>query len=139
MTVRDLPTLNAALNALAAVLLISGWVFIRRRDIARHRLCMLSAFGVSVVFLASYLTYHYHVGSVRFPDLGWVRTLYLGILLTHTVLVAAVPVLAVLTLVRAFQERFDRHRRIARWTLPIWIYVSITGVVIYWMLYHLAA
>ncbi len=139
MTVRDLPTLNAALNALAAVLLISGWVFIRRRDIARHRLCMLSAFGVSVVFLASYLTYHYHVGSVRFPDLGWVRTLYLGILLTHTVLAAAVPVLAVLTLVRAFQERFDRHRRIARWTLPIWIYVSITGVVIYWMLYHLAA
>lgn len=139
MTVRDLPTLNAALNALAAVLLISGWVFIRRRDIVRHRLCMLSAFGVSVLFLVSYLTYHYHVGSVRFPDLGWVRTLYLGILLTHTVLAAAVPVLAVLTLVRAFQERFDRHRRIARWTLPIWIYVSITGVVIYWMLYHLAA
>jgi uncharacterized membrane protein YozB (DUF420 family) len=139
MTVRDLPTLNAALNALAAVLLISGWVFIRRRDIARHRLCMLSAFGVSAVFLASYLTYHYHVGSVRFPELGWVRTLYLGILLTHTVLAAAVPVLAVLTLVRAFQQRFDRHRRIARWTLPIWIYVSITGVVIYWMLYHLPA
>jgi uncharacterized membrane protein YozB (DUF420 family) len=139
MTVRDLPTLNAALNALAAVLLISGWVFIRRRDIARHRLCMLSAFGVSAIFLASYLTYHYHVGSVRFPELGWVRTLYLGILLTHTVLAAAVPVLAVLTLVRAFQQRFDRHRRIARWTLPIWIYVSITGVVIYWMLYHLPA
>jgi putative membrane protein len=139
MTVRDLPTLNAALNGLAAALLITGWVFIRRREIARHRLCMLSAFGVSVLFLASYLVYHYHVGSVRFPDLGWVRTLYLGILLTHTVLAAAVPVLAVLTLLRAFQERFDRHRRIARWTLPIWIYVSITGVVIYWMLYHLAA
>lgn len=138
MSVRDLPTLNAALNGLATVLLVAGWIFIRRRDIARHRLCMLAAFGVSVAFLLSYLVYHYHAGSVRFPDLGWVRTLYLGILLTHTVLAAAVPFLAVVTLVHALRSRFDRHRRIARWTLPIWIYVSVTGVVIYWMLYHLA-
>jgi uncharacterized membrane protein YozB (DUF420 family) len=138
MSVRDLPTLNAALNGLATLLLVAGWIFIRRRDIARHRLCMLAAFGVSVAFLVSYLVYHYHAGSVRFPDLGWLRTLYLGILLTHTVLAATVPFLAGVTLVHALRSRFDRHRRIARWTLPIWIYVSVTGVVIYWMLYHLA-
>jgi uncharacterized membrane protein YozB (DUF420 family) len=119
MSLRDLPSLNAALNALSALLLLIGYRFIRRREIARHRACMLAAFGVSAVFLASYLVYHYNVGSVRFPDLGWLRTVYLSILLTHTVLAA-------------------RHRRIARWTLPIWLYVSVTGVVVYWMLYHLA-
>lgn len=138
MGVGDLPALNAALNTLSAVLLLAGYRFVRRREIARHRACMLAAFGVSTVFLASYLFYHSQVGSVRFPDLGWLRTLYLGILLTHTVLAAAVPFLAIVTLVRALQRRFDRHRAIARWTLPIWLYVSVTGVVVYWMLYHVA-
>ena len=138
MTVRDLPTLNACLNALSAVLLVAGYRFIRQRQIARHRACMLAAFGVSVVFLGFYLVYHYEVGSVRFPDMGWVRTVYLAILLTHTVLAATVPVLAVITLKRGLQLRVDPHRRIARWTFPIWLYVSVTGVVVYWMLYHLA-
>lgn len=138
MTVRDLPTLNACLNALSALLLIAGYRFIRRREIARHRTCMLAAFAVSVVFLVCYLVYHYEVGSVRFPGTGGLRTVYLGILLTHTVLAAAVPFLAVITLVHGLRQRFDRHRRIARWTLPIWLYVSVTGVVVYWMLYHLA-
>ncbi len=138
MTLRDLPTLNACLNALSAMLLIAGYRFIRRREIARHRACMLAAFGVSVLFLASYLLYHSQVGSVRFPGTGGLRTAYLAILLTHTVLAAAVPFLAVITLVHGLRQRFDRHRRIARWTLPIWLYVSVTGVVVYWMLYHLA-
>lgn len=138
MTLRDLPTLNAALNAVSAALLVAGYRFIRRREIARHRACMLAAFGVSVLFLVSYLVYHANVGSVRFPGTGALRTAYLAILLSHTVLAAAVPFLAVLTLVRALQQSFDRHRRIARWTLPIWLYVSVTGVVVYWMLYHLA-
>lgn len=138
MTVRDLPTLNACLNALSALLLIAGYRFIRRREIARHRACMLAAFAVSVLFLVCYLVYHYQVGSVRFPGTGGLRTVYLGILLTHTVLAAAVPFLAVITLVHGLRQRFDRHRRIARWTLPIWLYVSVTGVVVYWMLYHLA-
>jgi protein SCO1/2/putative membrane protein len=98
---------------------------------------MLAAFGVSVLFLVCYLVYHYNVGSVRFEKPGTVRTLYLGILLTHTVLAAAVPVLAILSLRRGLKGDFVRHRRIARWTLPIWLYVSVTGVIVYWMLYHL--
>ena len=130
-----LPTLNAGLNALAALCLVVGYVFIRRGEQERHRVAMLAAFGCSVLFLVSYLVYHYQVGSVRYPGTGALRTLYLGILLTHTVLAAAVPFLAVITLVRAVRQRFDRHRAIARWTLPIWLYVSITGVVIYLMLY----
>jgi uncharacterized membrane protein YozB (DUF420 family) len=98
---------------------------------------MLAAFSVSVLFLISYLVYHYQVGSVRFQRTGTIRTIYLGILFTHTVLAAVVPVLAVVTLFRALQERFDRHRRLARWTLPIWLYVSVTGVTVYLMLYRL--
>jgi uncharacterized membrane protein YozB (DUF420 family) len=138
MTLRDLPSLNAALNGLSAILLLAGYRFIRRREIASHRLCMLAAFAVSIVFLVSYLVYHAQVGSVHFPGTGPIRTVYFAILISHTILAATVPVLAVLTLVRALQERFDRHRRIARWTFPVWLYVSITGVVVYWMLYHLA-
>ena len=138
MTLRDLPTLNAALNGLSAVLLLLGYRFIRRREIAQHRACMLAAFGVSVVFLTSYLIYHAQVGSVHFPGTGWIRPVYFTILITHTILAATVPVLAILTLTRALQKRFDRHRRIARWTFPVWLYVSVTGVVVYWMLYHLA-
>lgn len=138
MSFRDLPTLNATLNGLSAVLLVAGYRFIRQRRIKEHRLCMLSAFGVSVVFLACYLVYHYQVGSVRFPGTGWIRPVYFTVLITHTILAAAVPVLAIITLSRALRERFDQHRRIARWTFPIWLYVSVTGVVVYWMLYHLA-
>ena len=134
----QLPTLNAALNATSAALLIAGYGFIRRREIHAHRACMLAAFGVSILFLISYLTYHYQVGTVSFPGTGWLRDVYLTILATHTILAASVPPLAIVTLWRAVAQRFDRHRRIARWTLPIWLYVSITGVVVYWMLYHLA-
>src|SRR5262245_44859228 len=137
MSIHALPTLNALLNATSAVLLACGYRFIRRREVGAHRACMVAAFVVSSVFLASYLTYHYQVGSVRFPWSGWVRGVYLTILATHTTLAALVPPLAIVTLSRALAARFDRHRRIARWTLPIWLYVSITGVVVYWMLYHL--
>jgi putative membrane protein len=138
VTLHDLPTLNATLNGISALLLVAGYRFIRARQIARHRFCMLAAFGVSIVFLTSYLIYHAQVGSVRFPGTGFVRLVYFAVLIPHTILAATVPPLAVLTLVRALQERFDRHRRIARWTFPIWLYVSVTGVIVYWMLYHLA-
>jgi uncharacterized membrane protein YozB (DUF420 family) len=136
MSLRDLPTLNAALNASSAVLLVLGYRLIRRRRIAAHRACMLAAFGVSIIFLTSYLIYHAQVGSVRFSGTGWVRSLYLSILITHTILAALVPPLAVVTLHRALRERFDRHRRIARWTFPVWLYVSVTGVIVYVMLYQ---
>jgi len=135
--ISDLPTVNASLNALAAVFLVIGFVFIRQRRIAAQRACMLIAFGCSVLFLISYLTYHFHAGSVRFQGTGALRTFYLSLLLSHTVLAAVVPFLAAITLWRALAERFDKHRKIARWTLPIWLYVSVTGVVIYWMLYRL--
>ena len=137
MDVTLLPTLNATLNATAAVLLVIGFVLIRRQNVRGHRAFMIAAFCCSVLFLISYLIYHSQAGSVRFPGTGSVRVFYLSILLTHTVLAAAVPLLALVTLIRALKERFDRHRRIARWTLPIWLYVSATGVVIYWMLYRM--
>ena len=132
-----LPSVNAALNATAAVLLIWGYTLIRRKRIQQHRKVMQTAFVVSCLFLVCYLVYHYQVGSVRFPKTGAIRTLYLSILGTHTLLAAAVPVLAIVTLRRGLAARFDKHRRIARWTLPIWLYVSVTGVVVYLMLYHL--
>jgi protein SCO1/2/putative membrane protein len=137
MDFRDLPTLNAALNATAAVLIVWGWTLIRRKRIEAHRRVMLTAFGVSILFLISYLIYHYMVGSVRFQKTGTIRTVYLSILLTHTILAAAVPFLATITLVRGLRQRYDKHRRIARWTLPIWLYVSVTGVIVYWMLYRI--
>ena len=137
MDVSFLPTVNASLNATAAALLVVGFVFIRRGRVGAHRAAMIAALVCSVLFLASYLVYHSQAGSVRFPGTGAVRTVYLSILLTHTVLAAAVPFLALITVVRALQERFDQHRRIARWTLPIWLYVSVTGVTIYWMLYRM--
>jgi uncharacterized membrane protein YozB (DUF420 family) len=132
-----LPTVNAVLNATAAVLLVWGYTLIRRKRIAQHRKVMQTAFVVSCLFLVCYLVYHYQVGSVRFPKTGAIRTLYLSILGTHTILAAAVPVLAIVTLRRGLSARYDKHRRIARWTLPIWLYVSVTGVVVYLMLYHL--
>jgi len=131
----DLPTLNAILNSIATVLLVAGYDRIRHRQIAQHRACMLAAFAVSVAFLISYVVYHYNVGSVPFPGQGLVRTLYLIMLFTHVVLAALVPFLAIVTLSLAFRGNFERHRRIARWTLPIWLYVSATGVLVYVILY----
>jgi uncharacterized membrane protein YozB (DUF420 family) len=133
----QLPTLNATLNGIAAVLLVIGWVLIRRRKIQAHRAVMLSAFACSILFLVSYLVYHYQVGSVRFQGTGAIRTVYFAILISHTLLATAVPFLAAITLFRALKERFAKHRAIARWTLPIWLYVSVTGVVVYWMLYRM--
>lgn len=132
-----LPHVNATLNGLGAMLLVAGYVFIRQQKISAHRACMVGAFVLSVLFLVSYLTYHYKVGSVRFQGSGGLRTFYLSVLATHSILAAVVPFLALVTLWRAWRERFERHVKIARWTLPIWLYVSITGVVVYWMLYHL--
>jgi len=137
LTVQDLPAVNAVLNAISACLLVTGFFFIRRKRIAAHRACMIAALVSSTLFLTSYLVYHAQVGSVRFPGQGGARTLYLSILLTHTVLAATVPVLALITLSRALRRRFPAHRRIARWTLPIWLYVSVTGIVVYWMLYQM--
>ena len=137
ISLKDLPALNAALNATAATLLVCGYALIRRGRRVAHQKVMLAAFTVSVLFLISYLVYHFHIGSKRFPGTGTVRTVYLAILASHTLLAAALPLLAVLTLVRALKGRFDRHRRIARWTLPIWLYVSVTGVIVYWMLYRM--
>jgi uncharacterized membrane protein YozB (DUF420 family) len=136
MTLRDLPTLNALLNATATALLVAGWILVRRGRREAHRRAMLGALACSALFLVSYLVYHFQVGSVRFPGTGPVRTIYLSILLTHTVLAAALPVLVIVTLSRALAAKFARHRAIARWTLPIWLYVSVTGVVVYWMLYR---
>jgi uncharacterized membrane protein YozB (DUF420 family) len=132
-----LPSVNAFLNATSAVLLVVGFLLIRRKRIAQHRRVMISAFCVSCAFLVCYLVYHAQVGSVRFQGTGPIRTVYFAILITHTILAAAVPVLAIITLRRGLAARFDKHRRIARWTLPIWLYVSVTGVVVYAMLYHL--
>jgi uncharacterized membrane protein YozB (DUF420 family) len=137
VTTPVLPSVNAALNATAAVLLVWGYRLIRAKRIETHRKVMAAAFAVSCLFLVSYLVYHYSAGTVRFQKTGPIRTIYLSILATHTLLAAAVPVLAVITLRRGLAARYDKHRRIARWTLPIWLYVSVTGVVVYAMLYHL--
>lgn len=132
-----LPPLNACLNATSALLLLLGFYFIRQRNIRAHRACMGGAFLVSVLFLTSYLIYHYQAGVIHFTGQGIVRPVYFAILLSHTTLAALVPFLAVITLIRALRKRYDKHRRIARWTLPVWLYVSVTGVVVYVMLYHL--
>ena len=132
-----LPTVNATLNATAAVLLVWGYWLIRHKRIEMHRKVMTTAFVTSCLFLVCYLVYHAQVGSVRFPKTGMIRTVYLSILGTHTVLAAAVPFLAIITLRRGLAAKYDKHRRIAKWTLPIWLYVSVTGVVVYLMLYHL--
>lgn len=133
----QLPTVNASLNAVAATLLVVGWLLIRRGKVRAHRAVMLGAFACSILFLISYLVYHYQVGSVRFQGEGAIRTVYFTILISHTILATLVPFLAAITLFRALKERFARHRAIARWTLPIWLYVSVTGVVVYWMLYRM--
>ena len=137
MDVQTLPAVNATLNAVATLLLITGYLFIRRNQIEPHRLCMVSAFVVSCMFLTSYLVYHYHVGSVPFERQGWIRPVYFTILITHIVLAIAIVPLVLITLLRALKKRFTMHRAIARWTFPLWLYVSVTGVVIYWMLYQM--
>ncbi len=134
-----LPTVNASLNGLATVLLAVGYVLIRRGRVTAHKWTMLSSFAVSIVFLGCYLVYHYYVGSKKFPGTGAVRIVYLAILVTHIILAAAVPFLASITIYRGLKGQFDKHRRIARITWPIWMYVSVTGVIIYFMLYHWVA
>jgi putative membrane protein len=132
-----LPTVNALLNGTSALLLASGYLLIRRRRVSAHRACMLAAFVASAVFLASYLTLRYYAGMTRFTGQGWIRPFYFSILVSHTVLAAAIVPLALVTLTRALRARFDRHARIARWTLPLWLYVSVTGVLVYVILYRL--
>jgi len=130
------PAFNATLNATSAVLLSAGYAMIRRGRILAHKSCMGLAFTSSTVFLVSYLIYHARVGSVPFQGRGWIRPIYFTLLASHTILGAAILPLALITLSRALREQFDRHKRIARWTLPLWLYVSVTGVIIYFLLYH---
>lgn len=131
------PTVNATLNGTSAVLLVTGRTLIVRGNKAAHRAVMLAALAVSTAFLASYLYYHYHVGSVHFRGTGWSRPLYFSILISHTILAVVIVPMILITLSRALRERFDRHRAIARWTYPLWLYVSVTGVIVYLMLYHI--
>lgn len=135
--IESLPTLNATLNALSAVLLLNGYLLIRRRKIRAHKLSMIAAVATSALFLVSYLVYHFHIGSRPFAGQGWVRAVYFSILLSHTVLAVAIVPLVLITLRRALKGHFDRHARIAKRTLPLWMYVSVTGVIVYWMLYRM--
>ena len=137
MSISDLPALNATLNAIAATLLVIGYILIRRGRIEQHRKVMLSAFATSALFLTSYVIYHANVGSRPFTGQGPIRTVYLTILFTHIVLAAAILPMALITLNHALRSRFERHVPIARWTLPIWLYVSVTGVIVYLMLYQI--
>ncbi len=136
MEFADLATVNAGLNGLALAFLASGFYWIRRGDARRHKVSMLCACAASALFLASYLIYHWQVGSVPYLGRGWIRPVYFAILTSHIVLAALIVPLAAVTLTRALRGSFERHRRIARWTWPLWMYVSVTGIVIYWMLYH---
>ena len=136
MTVHDLPVVNATLNAISGVLLLTGFVLIRSGHRQQHRRVMIAAFAASSLFLVSYLTYHAQVGSVPFMRQGFVRPLYFTILITHVTLAATVLPLAIVTLTRGLNGRFSQHRRIARWTFPIWLYVSVTGVLVYVLLYQ---
>jgi uncharacterized membrane protein YozB (DUF420 family) len=137
ITFSDLPAVNATLNGLSAVLLVGGLVAIKRKNQAVHQKFMLSAFVTSALFLVCYLVYHAKAGRTVFKDPAWFRPIYLTILITHTVLAAAIVPLILITLNRALKQRFDRHKRIARWTWPLWMYVSVTGVVIYLLLYRI--
>jgi uncharacterized membrane protein YozB (DUF420 family) len=138
MTVHDLPAVNASLNGLSAIFLTAGYIFIRRKNQTAHRNCMMAAFVTSIVFLICYLTYHLNVQTVtRFRNPAWFRPVYLVILLTHTVLAIVIVPLILVTLYRAWRQRFDPHKKIARWTWPLWMYVSVTGVVVYLLLYRI--
>jgi putative membrane protein len=133
------PAIDASLNGTSAVLLLVGRGFIKRGQMAAHRAVMIAALASSSIFLVCYLYYHWHVGSVHFQGQGWSRPVYFSILISHTILAAAIVPMIIITLSRALRERFDRHRAIARWTYPLWMYVSVTGVIVYVMLYHLFA
>ena len=137
MTVADLPALNASLNLTSAILIGTGIVFIKKKNIRAHKVCMIAAVAVSTAFLTSYLVYHYNVGTVRFTKQGWLRDFYFPLLLTQTVLAAVIVPLVLRTVYFGLKKRFKQHVGIARWTFPIWMYVSVTGVVVYWMLYRL--
>jgi uncharacterized membrane protein YozB (DUF420 family) len=132
---RSLPAINASLNGACTILLIAGYAFIRNRRILFHRISMIAAFLCSTVFLCFYLYFHFHAGVIRFGGHGAVRAVYLTILITHTTLAVVIVPLILITLSRALRERFAAHRAIARWTLPLWLYVSVTGVIVYWLLY----
>ena len=137
MGLADLPAVNACLNATSALFLAAGYFFIRRKNKIAHRNCMVSAFATSTIFLACYLIYHFNAGATRFKGEGWIRPVYFTILISHTILAVVIVPLVLITLHRAIKERFELHKQIARWTWPIWMYVSVTGVVIYLLLYHL--
>ncbi|HXG53775.1 MAG TPA: DUF420 domain-containing protein [Vicinamibacterales bacterium] len=137
MHIADLPAVNATLNGIAAILLVIGWILIQKRRIEQHRMVMLAAFATSALFLVCYLVYHWHVGSRPFPGRGGVRIVYFTILISHIILAAAIVPLSLITLSRGLRARYDSHRRIAKWTLPIWLYVSVTGVIVYLMLYRM--
>lgn len=140
MSVSDLPSVNAALNALASLFLVLGFVFIRRKQLRRHRAMMLAAFATSTLFLATYLYYHFNAQLItKFQGEGLARTVYFVILISHSVLAVAVPPMAIITLFRGLKMTVERHRAIARWTLPLWLYVSVTGVLVYVLLYHVYA
>ncbi len=137
MTVHDLPAVNATLNGLSALLLAAGFVCIKRKQVAAHRACMIAAFATSVLFLICYLTYHCLGGFTKFQNPAWFRPYYLVLLTTHTILAAVIVPLILVTLHRALKERFELHKKIARWTWPLWMYVSVTGVVVYLILYQI--
>ena len=137
LTVSDLPALNATLNGIAAILLVSGYLLIKRGYQRQHQWCMIAALTTSALFLVSYVTYHLHAGSRPFPGQGPIRLVYFAILISHVILAAAIVPLALVTATRGLRSQFDRHVKIARWTFPLWVYVSVTGVVIYLMLYEL--
>lgn len=137
MTVTDLPALNATLNAIATVLLLTGYALIRRGERQKHKACMLAALGMSALFLTSYVIYHLQVGSVPFKGTGWIRTVYFAVLIPHVILAAGIVPLVVITVSRGLSARYDKHRKIARVTLPLWLYVSVTGVIVYLMLYQM--
>src|ERR1043166_8583304 len=136
MSLHDLPAVNASLNAISAVLLIAGFVLIKRKNRTAHRNCMLGALVASTLFLACYLYYHFHAGRTVFKDPAWFRPIYLALLLTHTTLAVAIVPMILVTVIRAAKQQFDRHKQIARWTWPLWMYVSVTGVLIYYLLNH---
>jgi uncharacterized membrane protein YozB (DUF420 family) len=135
MSIKDLPVVDAGLNSLSAVFLAAGYYFIKKKNQTAHRNCMVAAFVTSVIFLACYLTYHFNVGTTRFLEPPWFRPIYLAILIPHEILAMLIVPLILITLNRAFREKFDAHRRIAKWTWPLWMYVSVTGVLLYYLLY----
>ncbi len=137
MSLTDLPTLNATLNSITAVLLLYGFIQIKRKEIQKHKRVMLSALATSLLFLSSYLVYHFNVGSVPYPYHDWTRPLYFSILIPHTILATVMTPFIIVAVWRALHEDFEKHKKIVRWVWPVWMFVSVTGVIVYFMLYHL--